>query len=391
MEKRFIYADNAATTPLSETALNAMLPWLKEGYGNPSSVYRIARESRIALENARKTVAECLGAKPTEIYFTSGGTEGDNWAIKGALARSRRKGVIISNVEHHAVLHSALAMEKFGFKVTELPVRENGIVSPDDLRAMIDEDTAIVSVMLANNEIGTIQPIAELAAIAHEHGALMHTDAVQAAGHIPIDVKELGVDILTISAHKFHGPKGVGVQYIRSGVRITNLIDGGGHERGRRSGTENVASACGLAAALKEAVDTLPERMPRLTAMRNRLIDGLLKIPYVQLTGDLDKRLPATVSVVINAVEGEGLILTLDELGVCASSGSACTSGSLDPSHVLLAIGLKHEVAHGSLRLTLPDDIDEDGVDYIIWAVATAAERLRAMSPVWDSSAGRPM
>lgn len=391
MEKRFIYADNAATTPLSETALNAMLPWLKEGYGNPSSVYRIARESRIALENARKTVAECLGAKPTEIYFTSGGTEGDNWAIKGALARSRRKGVIISNVEHHAVLHSALAMEKFGFKVTELPVRENGIVSPDDLRAMIDEDTAIVSVMLANNEIGTIQPIAELAAIAHEHGALMHTDAVQAAGHIPIDVKELGVDILTISAHKFHGPKGVGVQYIRSGVRITNLIDGGGHERGRRSGTENVASACGLAAALKEAVDTLPERMPRLTAMRNRLIDGLLKIPYVQLTGDLDKRLPATVSVVINAIEGEGLILTLDELGVCASSGSACTSGSLDPSHVLLAIGLKHEVAHGSLRLTLPDDIDEDGVDYIIWAVATAAERLRAMSPVWDSSAGRPM
>ena len=391
MEKRFIYADNAATTPMSETAFKAMEPWLRERYGNPSSVYRIARESRLALENARRDVAECLGAKPTEIYFTSGGTEGDNWAIKGALLHSRRKEVIISNVEHHAVLHSALAMEKYGYKVTQLPVRENGIVSPDDLRKLISEDTAIVSVMLANNEIGTIQPVAELAAIAHEHGALMHTDAVQAAGHIPIDVGQLGVDILTISAHKFHGPKGVGAQYIRTGVRITNLIDGGGHERGRRSGTENVASAVALAAALKEATETLPERMPRLTALRDRLIDGLLKIPYVQLTCDPVKRLPATVSVVINAVEGEGLILTLDELGVCASSGSACTSGSLDPSHVLLAVGLKHEVAHGSLRLTLPDDIDEDGVDYLIWAVKSAAERMRQMSPVWDSVAGRPV
>ncbi len=391
MEIRKIYADNAATTRLSPTALEAMLPWLTDDFGNPSSIYGAARVSRIAIESARADMAACLGADPKEIYFTSGGTESDNWAIKGVAATTKKRRIVISNVEHHAVSESAHALERFGFAVTEVAVDEQGILQPAALEAALDDDVALVSIMLVNNELGTIMPIKELAEIAHAHGALFHTDAVQAVGHIPVDVKALGVDMLSLSAHKFHGPKGCGAFYLRSGLRIANLIDGGGHERRRRSGTENVASICGMAAALGEQCANMDETNARLTVLRDRLFAKLEEIPYSRVTGSREHRTPGCVSMVFEAIEGEGMILGLDALGIQASSGSACTSGSLDPSHVLLAIGLPHAIAHGSLRLSLGEDITEADVDYLADSVKSVVNRLRSMSPVWDSVAGKPM
>ncbi len=391
MDKRIIYADNAATTRISEKALAAMLPWYTENFGNPSSIYGRARTARRGIEAARETVAGALGAKPNEIYFTSGGTESDDWAIKGAAAlQTTKKHIVISGIEHHAISETAHSLERFGFEVTELPVDNYGLVSVDELEKAMREDTFLVSIMLANNEIGTIQPIKELCAAAKARGALFHTDAVQAVGHIPVDVKELGVDMLSLSSHKFHGPQGVGAMYIRSGVRIANLIDGGGQERRRRSGTENVAAIVGMATALEEMTSDW-SRLPRLEALRDRLIKGLLEIPYVQQTGHPTRRLPTNASVVINGIEGEGIILGLDNYGIQASSGSACTSGSLDPSHVLLGIGLEHAIAHGSLRLSFDENTTEEDVDYIIESTKQVVERLRSMSPVWDSANNKPL
>lgn len=384
---KYIYADNAATTRLTKPVLEAMTPYLTDCYGNPSSLYRLGQTSKKALEEARETVASILGAMPSEIFFTSGGSEADNWAIKGAAAKMAKKGkkhIISSAFEHHAVLHTLNALEKQGFEITLLPVHEDGIVRVQELKEAIRDDTALVSIMFANNEIGTIQPIKELAAVCKERGVLFHTDAVQAVGAVPIHVKELEVDMLSLSAHKFHGPKGVGVLYIRRGVYPDNLIEGGAQERGRRAGTENVAGAVGLAAALRIAVDTMEERNQKLTAMRDACMDGLLSIERSRVNGDRKQRLPGNVNMCFEGVEGESLLLMLDLQGVCASSGSACTSGSLDPSHVLLAIGLKHEVAHGSLRLTFSDDNTMEDVTHILEVLPPIVQRLREMSPLWE-------
>lgn len=382
-----VYADNAATTKLSETALDAMMPYLTETYGNASSLYRIGQEAHQGVKKARATVAEVLGALPEEIFFTSGGSEADNWAIKGVAERMAKKGkkhIITSAFEHHAVLHTVEKLEKQGFEVTYLPVYENGIVHVEDVRNAIRPDTALVTIMYANNEIGTIQPISEIGALCHEKGVLFHTDAVQAVGHVPIDVKAQNIDLLSMSAHKFHGPKGIGALYCRKGLRFPNLIEGGAQESGRRAGTEAVYAMVGMAAALKEANDHLAENAEKLTRLRDRLIDGLLKIESSRLNGDREQRLPGNVNVSFEGVEGESLLLYLDAEGVSASSGSACTSGSLDPSHVLLAIGLPHEVAHGSLRLTLCESNTEEEVDYIIGCVPGIIKRLRDMSPLWE-------
>ena len=368
MQKK-IYADNAATTKLSRQVLDDMLPYLTDVYGNPSSLYSIGAEAKKALETAREDIAECINALPQEIYFTSGGSEADNWAIKGiakALKSKGKKHIITSAFEHHAVLHTLAALEKEGFEVTYLDVHSDGLVRVNEVEDAIKDDTALVTIMYANNEIGTIQPISEIGAVCKKHGVLFHTDAVQAMGNVPIDVKAQNIDMLSLTAHKFHGPKGCGALYVRKGVRPDILIDGGAQERGRRAGTENVAGAVGLASALKIAVATMDERRERLTKMRNRLIDGLLKIERSRLNGDRDKRLPGNVNMCFEGIEGESLLLMLDLKGVCASSGSACTSGSLDPSHVLLAIGLPHEIAHGSLRLSFSDDNTEEDIDYIL-------------------------
>ena len=385
---RKVYADNAATTAVSPEVLEAMLPFYKEVYGNPSSLYSLGQEAKKPLEEARETVAQCLGAQPREIYFTSCGTESDNWAIKGAAYAMRRKGkthIVTSSFEHHAVLHTCQALEKEGFTVTYLPVHENGIVRPEELEAALTENTGLVTIMYANNEIGTIQPIPEIGAICKRHGVLFHTDAVQAAGQVPIDVQEQNIDLLSLSGHKLHAPKGVGALYIRSGVVIQNLLDGGAQERGKRGGTENVASIVGLATALKRACATMEERRVKLTAMRDKLIDGLSKIERCRLNGDREHRLPGNVSFCFQGVEGESLLLMLDLKGISASSGSACTSGSLDPSHVLLAIGLPHEVAHGSLRLSFGDENTMEDIDYILETVPPIIERLRSISPLWDA------
>ena len=382
MEKRFVYADNAATTPVTPAVLEAMTPWLMENYGNPSSIYSIGRAARTAVEKARRQVAAALNAEPGEIYFTSCGTEADNWALKGSMRRWAAKGkkhLITAAFEHHAILHSAKALEKEGFEVTYLPVTPEGLVDPAELEKAIREDTALVSIMLANNEIGTVQPIAELAAIAHAHGAWFHTDAVQAVGHIPVDVKALGVDMLSLSGHKFHAPKGVGALYVKKGILPNIFMDGGAQEKGRRAGTENLASIVGLGEAA-----SLEENMARITAMRDRLIDSLLQLPRTRLNGSREHRLPGNLNISFEGIEGESLLLRLDMAGICASSGSACTSGSLDPSHVLMAIGLKHEVAHGSLRLSLSELTTEEDIDYIIAQVPPIVEGLRAMSPVWE-------
>ena len=374
MEKRFVYADNAATTPVTPAVLEAMTPWLMENYGNPSSIYSIGRAARTAVEKARRQVAAALNAEPGEIYFTSCGTEADNWALKGSMRRWTAKGkkhLITAAFEHHAILHSAKALEREGFDVTVL-------------EKAIREDTALVSIMLANNEIGTVQPIAELAAIAHAHGAWFHTDAVQAVGHIPVDVKALGVDMLSLSGHKFHAPKGVGALYVKKGILPNIFMDGGAQEKGRRAGTENLASIVGLGEAITVATASLEENMARITAMRDRLIDSLLQLPRTRLNGSREHRLPGNLNISFEGIEGESLLLRLDMAGICASSGSACTSGSLDPSHVLMAIGLKHEVAHGSLRLSLSELTTEEDIDYIIAQVPPIVEGLRAMSPVWE-------
>ena len=385
--KRFVYADNAATTPVSQTVLNAMLPYYTEKYGNPPSLYAVGREAKKALEEARENVANHLGALPNEIFFTSGGSEADNWAIKGVaheLAKKGKKHIITSKFEHHAVLHTTEALEKEGFEVTYLEVYENGIVKPEDVEKAIREDTALVTIMYANNEIGTIQPISEIGAICKKHGVLFHTDAVQAVGNVKINVKEENIDLLSLSGHKLHAPKGVGALYVRRGIRLPNLISGGAQERGKRAGTENVAGIVALSVAMDEAYANLDERNARLIRMRDRLIEGASKIERSRLNGDAVKRLPGNFNMCFEGIEGESLLLKLDFAGICASSGSACTSGSLDPSHVLLAIGLPHEIAHGSLRISFSDQNTEEDVDYILEVLPGIVSYLRDISPLWD-------
>ena len=385
--KRFVYADNAATTPVSQHVVDAMLPYFNECYGNPSSLYSLGRQAKKPLEEARATVAECLGALPQEIFFTSGGSEADNWAIKGIaheMAKKGKKHIISSKFEHHAVLHSLDALKKEGFEITLLDVYHDGLVRVEDVEKAIRPDTALVTIMYANNEIGTIQPIAEIGAVCKAHGVLFHTDAVQAVGNVEIDVKAQNIDLLSLSGHKFHGPKGTGALYCRKGIRLPNLIDGGTQERGKRAGTENVPGIVGLSVALKDACDTIEERRERLTKMRNRLIDGASKIERSHLNGDRDKRLPGNFNMCFEGIEGESLLLKLDFAGICGSSGSACTSGSLDPSHVLLAIGLPHEIAHGSLRISFSDQNTEEDVDYILEVLPEIVTYLRNMSPLWD-------
>ena len=383
-----VYADNAATTKLSERALQAMMPCLTTIYGNASSLYTEGAASRKVVDKARETFAQCLGVKnPNEIYFLSGGSEADNFAIKGAAELMLKKGkkhIISTTFEHHAVLHTLEYLEKHGFEVTLLDVHENGIVRPEEFEAAIREDTGLATIMFANNEIGTIQPIKELAAIAKKHGILFHTDAVQAVGTVPVDIEDLGVDMLSLSAHKFHGPKGVGAIYIKKGIRLPNLIHGGAQERGYRAGTENIAGIAGASEALKESCEVMEERNARLERLRDKLIDSLLKIDRSRINGDRIHRLPGNVNMCFEGVEGEAMLLCLDLQGVAASSGSACTSGSLDPSHVLLAIGLPHEIAHGSVRLTFSTETTEEDIDHIISVLPPIIKRLRDMSPLWE-------
>ncbi|MGN1421890.1 MAG: cysteine desulfurase NifS [Oscillospiraceae bacterium] len=387
MKVKTIYVDNAATTKMSKAAVEAMLPYLEENYGNPSSLHTVGQLAAEALFEARKTVAECIGADPREIYFTSGGSESDNQALLSAAESGARKGkkhIISDKIEHHAILHSLKRLEKQGYEVTLLDVDGEGNVDPESVRAAIRPDTCLVTIMAANNEIGTIMPIKEIAAICREKGVVFHTDAVQAAGHIPLDVKEIGCDMLSVSAHKFHGPKGVGALYVRKGIVLSNLIEGGAQERGKRAGTENIAGICSMAAALKEATENLPANMKKLTEMRDRLIEGLSEIPHSVLNGSRTSRLPGNVNMCFEGIEGESLLLLLDAKGICASSGSACTSGSLDPSHVLLAIGRPHEVAHGSLRLSLSEYNTPEEMEYIIRQVPEVVAYLRRISPVWQ-------
>ena len=388
-----IYADNAATTRMSEGAIRTMTAMLNEVWGNPSSLYEHGQKAKEVLEQARADIAAVIGAAPGEIYFTSGGSEADNQAIRSAAELGKKKGkthIISTAFEHHAVLHTLERLKKEGFDVTLLDVHEDGIVRPEEVAAAIREDTCLVTVMYANNEIGTVQPIREIGAICREKQVLFHTDAVQAMGHIPVNVKDDHIDMLSSSAHKFHGPKGVGFLYAKKGLRLTNLIEGGAQERGRRAGTENVPGIAAMAEALREADGKMAENAAHLTAMRDRLIDGLMKIPHAALNGDAKRRLPGNVNFCFEGIEGESLLLLLDDKGIQASSGSACTSGSLDPSHVLLAIGRVHDVAHGSLRLSIGEEITEAQVDEIIGAVSDVVEHLRAFSPVWrDLVAGK--
>ncbi len=387
MEKRFVYADNAATTRVSQPVLDAMLPYFTEQYGNPSSIYALGRSAQQAVEDARAAVAAALHCEPCEIFFTSCGSESDNWAIRSTAERLAAKGkkhIITSVFEHHAVLHTCAALEKQGFSVTYLPINAKGMVSPQAVADAICEDTALVTIMYANNEIGTIQPISEIADICRKRGVLFHTDAVQAVGNVEIDVHAQGIDLLSLSGHKIHAQKGVGALYVRKGIALPNLIHGGAQERNRRAGTENVPAIVGLGKAITLAVADIPTKTARVTAMRNRLIDGILQLPKTRLNGDRDRRLAGNCNISIEGVEGESLLLMLDLHGICASSGSACTSGSLDPSHVLLALGLKHEVAHGSLRLSISEETTDEDIDYILETVPVVVERLRAMSPLWE-------
>ena len=388
-----IYADNAATTKMSRTAIDTMVKYMEDTYGNPSSLYMIGQEAKEALEEARETVANVINAEPREILFTSGGSEADNQAIISAAAIGAKKGkkhIISSAFEHHAVLHTLAKLEKEGYEVTLLDVHEDGLVRPEEVEAAIKDDTCLVTIMMANNEIGTIQPIREIGAICRKHGVLFHTDAVQAVGHIPIDVKADNIDMLSASAHKFHGPKGTGFLYTRKGIALTNVIEGGAQERGKRAGTENVPGIMAMAAALKEAADKMEQTSFYIKGMRDRLIAGLKAIPHSAINGDEEHRLPSNANFCFEGIEGESLLLLLDQKGISASSGSACTSGSLDPSHVLLAIGRVHDVAHGSLRLSLGEDITEEQVDYIIRSVGEVVEYLRSFSPVWrDLQSGK--
>ena len=381
-----IYADNAATTKMSEHAINTMLFHMKEVYGNPSSLYSVGQKAKEALEDARRRASAVLNCEPREIYFTSGGSEADNQAIISAARFNAAKGkkhIISTAFEHHAVLHTLDKLKKEGFEIELLDVHSNGIVTAEQVKNAIREDTALVTIMYANNEIGTIQPISEIGAVCRESGVLFHTDAVQAIGHIPVDIQKDNIDMLSLSAHKFKGPKGVGILYAKKGIPLTNIIDGGAQERGKRAGTENLPGIVSMVAALEDATKDLQGYKERLSPLRDRLIDGLFEIPYSDLNGDREKRLPATVNFCFEGIEGESLLLLLDDKGIQASSGSACTSGSLDPSHVLLAIGRPHEVAHGSLRLSLSDDVTTEEVDYIIKSVKEVVTYLRDMSPFW--------
>ena len=381
-----IYLDNAATTKMSETSIKAMLPYMNEIYGNPSSLHSAGQTAAQALNDARERIAGCLGCSAREITFTSGGSEADNQAIISAAKlgeRSGKKHIISTAFEHHAVLHTLKKLEKQGFEVTLLDVHENGIITADEVKAAIRPDTCLVTVMFANNEIGTVQPIAEIGAVCREKGVIFHTDAVQAAGHIAINTQEMNIDMLSLSAHKFHGPKGIGVLYARKGIPLSVLIEGGAQERGKRAGTENIPAIMGMAAALEEACRNAGENAKKVSAIRDRLIDGLSKIPHSVLNGDAENRLPGNVNFCFEGIEGESLLLLLDDKGICASSGSACTSGSLDPSHVLLAIGRPHEIAHGSLRLSVSEENTLDEAEYTIKAVSDVVELLRGISPVW--------
>ena len=382
-----VYADNAATTQMSDSVLKAMMPLLTDIYGNPSSLHSVGQIAKEHLEAARETVAECIGADPKEIYFTSGGSEADNQAIRSAAyigARKGKKHIISSKFEHHAVLHTLDALKKEGFEVTLLDVYSNGIVKPEDVANAITDETCLVTIMTANNEIGTIQPIAEIGRICKEKGVLFHTDAVQAVGHIPVNVKDMNCDMLSVSAHKFHGPKGVGFLYARKGILLTNIIYGGAQERNKRAGTENMASIVGMATAIKDATDHLQENAEKVTAMRNRLIDGPKGIERSRINGDLEHHLPGTLNMCFEGIEGESLLLLLDSKGICASSGSACTSGSLDPSHVLLSIGVPVEIAHGSLRLSISEYNTMEQMDHIVKSVPEVVSYLRSISPVWE-------
>lgn len=387
MEKRIVYADNSATTNISDEVFEAMLPYLKDQYGNASSIYKLGRDAQKAIEESRAKVAKALNADPKEIFFTSCGTESDNWAIRGVCEKLKAKGknhIVTSVFEHHAILHTCQYMERQGYEVTYVPVSDKGLINVEDVKNAITDKTAIVSIMYANNEIGTIQPIEEIAKVCHEKGVIFHTDAVQAVGNVEIDVKKQGIDMLSLSGHKIHAQKGIGAIYIKRGLVIPNLIYGGGQERGKRPGTENTAAIVGLGRAMEIAVQGIPEKNERVTKMRNRLIDGLLTIPNTRLNGDREKRLAGNCNISFEGVEGESLLLKLDEHGIMASSGSACTSGSLDPSHVLLSLGLKHEVAHGSLRLSINNQNTEEDIDYILEWVPKVIEELRSMSPVWE-------
>lgn len=388
-----IYADNAATTKMSRASTEAMLPYMEENYGNPSSLHSVGQAAAEALWSARETIAECLHANPKEIYFTSGGSEADNQAILSAAVIGEQKGkkhIISTAFEHHAVLHTLEKLKKQGFEIELLDVGEAGTVTPEQVASAIRGDTCLVTIMYVNNEIGSVLPISEIGAVCHERGVLFHTDAVQAAGHLPIDVKAQNIDMLSLSAHKFHGPKGIGVLYARQGIRLTNLIEGGAQERGKRAGTENIPAIMGLAAALKEACSHISENAARVSALRDTLIAGLSEIPHSTLNGDPANRLPGNVHFCFEGIEGESLLLLLDAKGICASSGSACTSGSLDPSHVLLAIGHPHEIAHGSLRLSLCEYNTEEEIKYMIAEIPKVVEYLRNMSPLWrDKVSGK--
>ena len=381
-----VYADNAATTKMSPAAIKAMLPYMETIWGNPSSLYGAGQRAAEALQSARERIAACFGASAGEIYFTSGGSEADNQAIISAAKIGERKGkkhIISSAFEHHAVLHTLKKLEKTGFEIELLDVHENGLIHPSQVADAIREGTCLVTIMFANNEIGSIQPITEIGTICKEKGVLFHTDAVQAAGHLPIHVVEQNIDMLSLSAHKFHGPKGIGVLYARKGIPLTNIIEGGAQERGKRGGTENVPAIMAMATALEEACAHMEENTKKVLKLRSRLIEGLSKIPHSVLNGDLEKRLPGNVNFCFEGIEGESLLLLLDDKGICASSGSACTSGSLDPSHVLLAIGRPHEIAHGSLRLSLCEENTEEEVEYILQSVPDIVEYLRSISPLW--------
>ena len=381
-----IYADNAATTKMSRTAIDAILPYMETYFGNPSSLHTIGQQAAEALQKARETVAECLGCQPREITFTSGGSEADNQALVSAARIGERKGkkhIISTAFEHHAILHTLKKLEKEGFEVQLLDVGPTGTITAQQVADAIREDTCLVTIMYANNEIGSIMPIPEIGAVCKEKGVLFHTDAVQAAGHLYIDVKAQNIDMLSLSAHKFHGPKGVGLLYARQGISLTNIIEGGAQERGKRAGTENIPGIVSMAAALKEACDHIDENAAKVSALRDKLIAGLSRIPHSAVNGDLEHRLPGNVNFCFEGIEGESLLLLLDAKGICASSGSACTSGSLDPSHVLLAIGRPHEVAHGSLRLSLCEWNTEEEVDYMLQVIPEVVEYLRGMSPVW--------
>lgn len=390
-KKPYIYADNAATTRISNEVLAAMMPFFQEQYGNPSSIYKLGRDAQVAVETAREQVAAAIGASPVEVFFTSGGSESDNWAIRGvakAMADKGKKHIVTSAFEHHAVLHTVQALKKEGWEVTFVPVGEKGVIDPEDVAKAIREDTALVTIMQVNNEIGTVQPVEKIGKLCREKKVLFHTDAVQALGHVPIDVASQNIDLLSLSGHKIHAQKGVGALYIKKGIRIPNLIEGGAQERNRRAGTENVPGIVGFGVAAELAVSDMEAREAAIRKRAHRLMDGLLRLPRTRLNGDRDSRVAGNVNISFEGIEGESLLLMLDMKGIAASSGSACTSGSLDPSHVLLAIGLIHEVAHGSLRISLDDSNTDDDIDTILATVPPVVERLRAMSPLWERLQG---